>query len=475
MANSEAISGLNPQEHQDWQHGDDGMERHSLVGGKVIRPQAEAWAALRLPRSGWKHGVVAWLIAVITTGIAYVVDRGWEDLEDDLWVGPYDALDMFDLASAGLLGGFVAIGWFLGRRGLTITPLVLLIVAISFGREGEPAATAVWWVGTALAGLWAFSYAAGALRSLAQVRSLARASLTERETLIGPNAKNAVTRFFRRRAFLLLSLAALTATAWTITILLFSSERGRQFEGPDGDIVSDLIATVAVAATLLAIAEAVLFFWRLVAVRAAGHDLVWEVPQIEGAAAPYTPIGLRAVIEAEDLRADSCICRTEWSRADPEGEYELSSDDDIPVSDYCPDHGIDRINASTQSEFLAMTHEPWIWDESSVLPQSSNPDAQRTLLYGFAGPSFAGIVLREKSGVVDASSPYADPITMEQPAIRSYDGYHGDYNQAQRPGAGMVDEIDLRPVGYDGSAFRYRHGRAWYESAQSHPEDERER
>lgn len=430
---------------------------------KVVHPAADEWWNAVRPLQSGRAGVVAWVLAVGTTILAFFADGGWERFNDDLWFGPFDVLDMLDGASAILLAGFVVVGWVLGRRALIVSPLVLLLVAIMFTYMGRQSAAAVWWFGFALAIIWAVVRGVVAIQRLASVRALARSSVSDRQIDVGPNAGQAVKNFFRNRRAILLLLAVLTALAWTVTMLVLQLDRGKLFEELDEEPFSVFLAAAATALGMVTVAETVQFLWRIFASRAVGRHLVWEVPHVRGASAPFTAHGIRCIVPVEEALEEGCVCRSEWKRADPEGEYELLDGDDVPASDYCPNHGIDLINSLSHLAFNDLAESSWLWDEQSPLPYPTDPDAKRSLLFGFAGQPFPGIILRDKGRTVDAAFPDTEPIEMTHPVLATKEEYRHQWSEALRPAAGAIDQIALLPAGYSGRAFRYKHGRAWVE------------
>jgi hypothetical protein len=439
---------------------------------KVVHPAADEWRNAVRPLHPGRAGVVAWLVAVGTTILAFFADGGWERLNDDLWVGPFEVLDMLDGASAVLLAGFVVLGWVLGRRALIVSPLVLLFVAIMFSYAGRQPAAAVWWFGFALAVIWATMRGVIAIHRLASVRVLAQSSLTDRQIHVGPNANHAVNNFFRKRRSVWLLLAGLSVLGWTVTMLVFQLDRGQLFEKFDEEPFSVFLAAAATALAILTMAEAVQFLWRHFASQAVGTDLIWEVPHIRGASSPFTAHGIRCLVPAEEALEEGCICRSEWKRADPEGDYELLDKDDVPASNYCPNHGIDRINSLSHAAFYDLAEASWLWDEQSPLPYPIDPDTKRTLLFGFAGQPFPGIVLHEKGRTADASFPETEPIEMTDSVLTTKEEYRHQWSEALRPAAGTIDEIALLPAGYSGCAFRYKHGRAWMQPEELDPNNE---
>jgi hypothetical protein len=66
------------------------------------------------------------------------------------------------------------------------------------------------------------------------------------------------------------------------------------------------------------------------------------------------------------------------------------------------------------------------------------------------------------------NAPAASTLTSRkcrQPLwpIREFSSRTGTSQNTPRKGC-VLDEIDLQPAGYGGTALRYRHGRAWFET-----------
>lgn len=189
---------------------------------------------------------------------------------------------------------------------------------------------------------------------------------------------------------------------------------------------------------------------------------VWEVPAGAGLA-PSWPFDDDASgrLTAVDGRAAGCICLAEFRRSFPDADDHVLEEEGVYASAYCPLHGIDKINNLAAGEFAAQAGTPWLWDEQSALPQRSDPEDERLLLYAYAGTAFPGIPLTARAGFLDASFPEIEPARETEPG-----DVVPNWDAAERPTAGVLDMIDLRPAGYDGLAFRYRHGRAWFEASQ---------
>jgi hypothetical protein len=428
----------------------------------IVRPSVEAWAALPRRARVRREGTFAWLIGVLTTAAAFITDRGWETLDDPSWTGAYRAIDMFGLASILLAVSFSVFGVLIRRYALVATPLVLCAAAIPHTVDAYASAP-VWWLGTAAASLWAVIVAARSWHQLRAVRRLARESVTVRTSVVGLNAVRAGNRMLRRGLLRLLLFLAAACGAWALAFGVLPAELGRTYEELGEESSSSFLAAAGAAASIMTVAEAVRQMWRTYARSRVGRRLVWEIPAGRGVA-PWWPYARNdaGTVPMEAAEAPGCICLAEFSRSYPDGEGDLRVGEGVPASDYCSAHGIDRINELTAAEFTAMSEETWLWEGGSRLPEPADPDAKRLLLYGFAGHAFGGIPVRKLGGRIDADFPGVPPAHEADAEDLS-----PWWDNPLRPEAGVQDIIDLQPGGYTGSAFRYRHGRAWFETAQS--------
>jgi hypothetical protein len=397
---------------------------------------------------------------VLTTAGAFIADRGWETLDEPAWTGAYRVIDMFGLASIFLALSFSVFGFLLRRYALVVAPLVLLVAAIPHTLDGY-ASAAVWWLGAALAALWALIAAGRSWRQLDAVRRLAQASHTGRTTAVGPNAIRAGNRVLRRGLLRLMLFLAAACAGWALALGVLPADLSRTYEELGEESSSGVFAAAATAASIMTVAEGVKQAWRLFAMGRVGRRMVWEIPSGVGTVSwwPYARNNAGQV-PMDVAEAPGCNCLAEFRRSFPDSEDDLMEGEGIPASDYCPLHGIDRINELTPGEFTARAEETWLWDAGSGLPEYVDPDARRQLLYGFAGHTFAGIPVRQIRGRIDADFPEVPPARETDPA-----DYGPWWAKPRRPEAGVQDIIDLRSAGYTGPAFRYRHGRAWFETA----------
>lgn len=192
-----------------------------------------------------------------------------------------------------------------------------------------------------------------------------------------------------------------------------------------------------------------------------GRRLTWEIPAGPGVVSlwPFYTGGDTGQVPIDAAEAPGCVCLAEFRRAWPDAEVDLMRDETVPASEYCPLHGIDRINELTVTEFAALADEPWLWDAASDFPQPADPDDRRLLLYGVAGRAFGGIPVRKRAGRIDADFPEIPPASEANPGA-----FVPGWDKPDRPAEGVLDVMDLHPAGYGGAASRYRHGRAWFET-----------
>ncbi|TSE15723.1 hypothetical protein B1A87_007250 [Arthrobacter sp. KBS0703] len=256
------------------------------------------------------------------------------------------------------------------------------------------------------------------------------------------------------------SLAA-ACVGWAATFAVLPGELGRTYGELGEASQSSGFAAVAAGFSILALAVIGGQIWRLFTMGQVGTRLVWEVPAGAGLAPSWPFEGEESgLVGTEEVRSGGCICLAEFRRSFPGADDHVIEEEGIHASDYCPLHGIDRVNGLSPKDFAALVGESWLWDEQSDLPGRAGSDEKRLLLYGFAGHGFTGIPLRPRAGLVDAAFP---EIGLAREGISEV--AEPGWDKSDRPAAGLLDTIDLRPAGYNGFAFRYRHGRAWFEAA----------
>lgn len=427
----------------------------------VVRPELNEWSELPLRPASVRQMVVACLICFGTTAVAFIADRGWESFEQDAWTGSYRIIDMWGLSALLIATVFSVIGWAFGRFAVAMVPLILVYAAVPHSIDGYASAP-FWWAGALLATAWLLVQASNSVRQVRAVRKLA-ARLDKVSTMpAGPNAGAALRRHTRRSAYWALGLSLVAGLGWMATFLVLPGELGRTYAELGESPCSDFFAAAAVSVSMLAIIQWVRWAWR-VASRLLVGTFIWRVPKDLG------PVrGLRFRLEGETGRLPldvartevGCTCIEEYLRSDPDEAEDAESLDrfDIPASCYCAVHGIDQINALTPEQFRSNATAMWFWDEDSIGPVDNRPDADRGLLLGYAGHAFTGLPVHVANGVAEVS-PFRDDLADERDSAFT----ETNWDRPQPPLGGVIDRIDLQPVGLRGEAIRYSHGRPWFE------------
>ncbi|MDQ0617793.1 hypothetical protein [Arthrobacter globiformis] len=432
------------------------------LSSAIVRPETRAWAALPKRISSRRLTILGWLTGLLGTAAALIADRGWESFDEPSWYGAFRFIDMMGIASILLASAFCVLGWMLGRYAVVAAPLVLGFAAVPHTLD-RYASAPVWWLGSAAGAVLALAVASRSWRELRAVRALAQSSATGRTATVGSDALKASKRALRRGLIRALVFVATAGAGWVVALAALPTELGRTYEEMAEKTSSSAFAAAAAALSILAIATVVSHGWRLFAMSRVGKRLVWEVPSGAGLVPPWPFVDdASGLVPVKDAASGECICVLEFRRSFPDADDHLP-EEGVHASDYCPLHGIDRINDLSAAEFAEMAAESWLWDEQSDLPERSGPNENRLLLYGFAGRTYTGIPLRARAGYVDASFPEIGLAREAEPGV-----VVPAWDKAERPAAGVLDTIDLRPAGYNGFAFRYRHDRAWFEA----PEDD---
>lgn len=427
----------------------------------VLRPAPEAWNALPQRQSKRRQNLVAVSLALLTTVVAFIADRGWETFDEDAFEGAYRAVDMYGLASLTLAIAFSLAGWSIGRLAVPIAPLVLASAAVPHTLDGYASAP-LWWAGAALGVLWFLFNVRDSVRQLIQVRSLAQTSQTGETVKITRSTQATIRKIMLKSSLFALGFSVLAALAWIFTYMIFADEQGLTYQELQEESISDFFAAGALAASFLAVALWGGFLWRIFSRTYCGNNL-WKIIPGTGPIEMFPSMqqttdkpGLSATV----LTAPGCICVNEFQRSDPDeaSDEEWVAEFGIEPSDYCALHGIDLINALDHDQFRLRAASVWFWDEGSGLPARDARDLELGLLLGFSGHGFTGLpVVMEEEGA--GVLPGWDELVSE----RGNDE-HIEYGPAPlRPTGGVLDTIDLRPSGYDGHAVRYKHGRAWFE------------
>ncbi|GAA3696946.1 hypothetical protein GCM10023081_37390 [Arthrobacter ginkgonis] len=426
----------------------------------LVLPDANEWRALPRRTPAWRQMLVAWLIGAVTTGAAFVGDRAWETLDDDAWEGQFRLIDMLGLSGLYLAVAFTFGGWLLRRVAAVAAPLVLGYAAVPHTLDGYASAP-VWWIGAAAAALWALLQAVVSVRQVRAVRALAGRSGTGRTTNLGAATLSAVSGAVRRSVYWALGLSAAAVVGWIAAYAVLATELGRTYEELGDSSCSDVLAAAAMAASILALSQWLHCGWRAVA-RAAVGDVIWQVPSGGGPVSDLlSPLeGEAGMLPFKQARTTTgCSCVEEFLRSDPDEDEEFLEHDGVPAAQYCAAHGIDQISSLTAEQFSSRAATPWFWDANSPEPVPAQPDADRSVLVGFAGHAFTGLPARFKSGLVEVDRGRGF-LAEEREA-----GDEGlDEDRPQRPLGGVIDFIDLRPAGLAGHAIRYRHGRAWFDA-----------
>lgn len=394
---------------------------------------------------------------------AFVADRGWETINAEAWEGPFRVTDMLGLSGLFLSMAFTLGGWVLGGRAVIAAPLVLAYAAVPHTVDHFASAW-VWWGGAAAAALWAFIQVGASVRQLRAVRALARRSDTGRTAELDEASLAVVRKAGRRGLYWAWGLSGVAALGCAVTAAVLVTELGKTAEELDSASVSDVLATGAAAASILAIGQWVRCAWRAIARTAVGQ-VIWQVPggpgPVWGLSSPRE--GQAGMVAFEQARSTpKCSCIEDWRRADPDADNESMEDYGVPAAEYCPVHGIDQINALSPEQFTARAAEPWLRDPDSPDPIPTRPEANRPLLVGFAGHAHLGCPARLKNGQVEL-----DPVgsfLLEEETSADNEAEDTDWDTPRRPTKGVLDRIDLRPAGLAGDAVRYRHGRAWFDS-----------
>ena len=426
----------------------------------LVRPDTEGWAALPLCPPAWRQTVVAWLIVLTTTVATFIADRGWEDLPPEYWQGTYQIVDMFGLSATLVAFLFSFIAWLFGRLAVAMAPIVLLYAAIPYSLDtGESAV--LWWAGTFAAALWWLIQARFSLRQIHAVRSLASVSNTGTTIELGAVASRTLRRIKRRSLSWATSLSAIAILGWLAALLALTGAVGRTYQELEDLALPDYLGTAAATVSILALVQWHRCGWRLLAHRRVGN-MVWHVPIVGGPVQGlWTSLsedaGMVPFSHASSLPL--CTCVEEPLRADRDEEEELLESSGVMASVYCPVHGIDQINSLTAQQFRSHATNTWLWDENSLLPMSSQAEADRTLLIGYAGNAFTGLPARFINGVAEIHSDAAQLVEESGPHTNE-----AQWERSLPPLGGVLDRIDLTPAGLGGHAIRYQHGRAWFET-----------
>lgn len=426
------------------------------------RPDPRDWAALPTGPSRKRQLVVACLSVAMTTVVTFVADRAWETFDDDAWEGPYRAIDMLGLSGLLMAVLFSVGGWFLGRLAVGAAPFVLAYAAFPHTVEGYASAP-YWWAGAAVAALWALLQVSAAVREIQAIRVLAISSDTGLNADIGRHARAALRKPLRLRLLWAAALSAAAVIGYVATKEVLATELGYSYQQLEGESISDCLATATAGLSIGALIQWMRCAWTATARHTVG-TILWQVPPGVGPVYSTSVLYEEAdrVLPFERARAlSSCSCLAEQREEDPDEDEEYFRSYGVLVSNYCPEHGIDKINSLTPEEFRALATNTWLFDEDSPVPASDRNEADRDLVIGFAGHSFTGFPGHFRDGVADVDPAWVEPLEEREPGDNDYDVEH-----RTAPSAGVLDRIDLHLASIAGHAIRYRHGRAWFEPSE---------
>ena len=127
------------------------------------------------------------------------------------------------------------------------------------------------------------------------------------------------------------------------------------------------------------------------------------------------------------------------------------------------------VNAMGAAEFAAAARtKPWVWSPLSDLPITAM--GRQIGVLGYAGrglPGRAGLVAGKEFLAIEGwrSEPTESYLGVRKvEASRTSDSEPATAPKPV-PRAGLIDELDLRPFGIDGHAWRYKHGHPIFVSA----------
>lgn len=424
----------------------------------LVRPSKSDWLGLPRRRSGSRIVLAAWLTGVVTIALAFVVDRGWEEPALS-WEESLLPINVFGAAAMSAAAIFALLGWALGRATAFGLAIVLAACAGLHGSVGAASAP-VWIAGVWVAIVLAAAEARASSRQLKAVKQLATRLKDGSTVRVGPNALSAERRALTQGRWFTAGLATLSIVLWGWFSIQWSIARN-QVPPPDGSFFEPVVAQFAGVATALTVVSAGRNLWRWWA-HLQARQTVWTLPCAGG---PVWAPGLDPFygdgIDPKDADAPGCSCTAEAQRRDIDGEEDWSSGS-IPADDYCAVHGIDAANSLDHDTFRALARAAWLWDRSSMLPsRETDPPETAVGLLAFAGHAFGGIPVQRNGSVMDSASPHveaAEELKTSDAAVPQW--AEPEFLPPQE--RGILDIVDLTPVGLPGTATRYRHGRAWH-------------
>ncbi|MFE5836014.1 hypothetical protein [Arthrobacter sp. NPDC056493] len=425
----------------------------------LVRPSKSEWIGVPRRKSGSRIVLTAWLTGVVTIGLAFIVDRGWDE-PALTWEESLLPTKVFTAAAGACTVAFALLGWALGRACAFGLVIVLAACAWLHGSAGA-ASVPVWATEALVAVVLAAAEAWASSRQLKAVQQLAARLKDGSAVRVGANALSSERRALMQGRWITAGLVAVSVVLWGWFSVQWSIA-GNQAPPPDGNFFEPVVAQFAAVATVLTVVSAGRNVWRWWAHRQA-RLTVWIVP---GAGGPVWAPGLDPAygdgIDPKDSETQGCSCLAEAQSRDIDGEEDWSSGT-IPADDYCPVHGIDAINALDHDTFRALARAAWLWDKSSMVPSTGSdaPDTAAGLL-AFAGHTFGGIPVRRNGDLMDATSPRVEAAEE----LKTTDAVVPEWAEPEflpPPERGILDIVDLTPADLPGTATRYRHGRAWHD------------
>ncbi|MFJ6417206.1 hypothetical protein [Paeniglutamicibacter sp. NPDC091659] len=238
--------------------------------------------------------------------------------------------------------------------------------------------------------------------------------------------------------------------------------------GPEPEPFNPFLLAIALAAALGAVVLPCRIAWSMYRTTSIG-SVLWILPTVDGG--PLSVAGkdwldTGALSEDEQKRGD-CSCGQHSKLV----ELELGSDysDEASVDLHCPVHGVDVVNAMGTAEFAAAARtKPWVWNELSSLPITAM--GRQIGVLGYAGrglPGRAGLVAGKEFVAIEGwrSEPEESYFGGHKVEALRQSGSEPETMPNRVPMAGRIDELDLRPFGIDGHAWRYKHGHPIFVSA----------
>jgi hypothetical protein len=427
---------------------------------ELLRPTKLDWAGLPRRGSAVRATFIAWLAGAGTVAGAFVADRGWEAAPPPSPDAALLPLEVAVIAATLASVYFAAFGWTLGRRA-AFASLGVFTACTVLHAIGGSASTPVWAVGALVGWLLAAREVTSSLGQLRKIRSLA-ARLRDGTTVhVGTKALAAERRALIRGRGVMASFAGVSLLLWAAFMVQLANGGGRITLAPE-TIFAPSTASVAAVATLLTVLWAVRYGWRWWAHRQFSGT-VWQIPGSEGPV--WTANLIRSYGEGltrKDSQTPGCICLEEAERHDIDDGPEWTAGT-ISADDYCPAHGIDAVNALDHGAFRNLARAAWLWDADSALPQSeADTPYSGAALLAFAGHAFRGIPVFNEANDVDSVSPLVEPALELTREGRGGPPQWVEPDSVPPAERGIMDVIDLAPVGLPGAAARYRHGRAWH-------------